>query len=351
MIEVANVRVAPRLIFSRQIILRTLICSSLVLLFIDTVYKSWNGITPLTRQQCLLYSSLPQWLFFIYEYFIELFLLVIAGVFAGALIEKHFLKTKMFMPQHPLTAFVYASILPLCSCSALPLIDAMKKKVPLRSVITFVVAAPLLNPYIIMLSFTVLGIYYTALRICCSMILAVSTGYIAEYSAKRLGISEFRIPDPCMLNGGCSLRKKDVFESTYTVVKKTLLFLVIAGIFGVGVEFLAPGKFLYHMNLNDNVLGKVIVILIGIPVYFCNGADVLFLQPLITYGGLSLGTAIAFSLTSTSVCVTSIVLLIKFIGKKLTAVIISSIAIITFLLGCAIELLPKTNTLITPMIR
>jgi uncharacterized membrane protein YraQ (UPF0718 family) len=160
-------------LFEREILIRILFFSSISILFIDTAYKTWNGITPLKRQWCILYSSLPQWAFLIYEYFIELFLLVAVGILIAAIIEKHFLRMKKYIPRHPLTAFVYASILPLCSCSVLPLINALDKKIPFRSVVTFVVAAPLLNPYIIMLSATVLGAEYTVVRILSSMILSI----------------------------------------------------------------------------------------------------------------------------------------------------------------------------------
>jgi uncharacterized membrane protein YraQ (UPF0718 family) len=71
--------------------------------------------------------------------------------------------------------------------------------------------------------------------------------------------------------------------------------------------------------------------------YYCNGADVILLKPLIAHSGLSLGTAMAFSLTSTSICITAIIMLIKFLNKKLTMILIGTIAILTFIIGFLIN--------------
>lgn len=324
----------------REYLARILIYASLFLLIIDTLYKYYKGINYLSRYKCILYSALPRWIFLIYEYFIELFLLVIVGIFIAALIEKYFSSMRRFIPQNPFTAFVYASILPLCSCSVIPLIKAMKNRVPFNTVITFVIAAPLLNPYIIILSMTILGLYYTILRVLSSMVLAILTGYIAEYFYNRQNPTELEMSGVCNPGSGCPLKKEDLYEASYETIKKIFPFLAIAGLMGIGVEYYSPGRFLNHLNLSDSLFGTALVILIGIPVYFCNGADILFLHPLVKFSGLPLGTAIAFSLTSTSVCISSIILLIKFIGKNLTFIIVASIMIITFVLSYLIHLIP-----------
>jgi len=56
--------------------------------------------------------------------------------------------------------FIYASLLPVCACAAIPVIKTMQEKMKFNILVTFLVAAPLLNPYILFLSFNVLGIKY-----------------------------------------------------------------------------------------------------------------------------------------------------------------------------------------------
>ena len=79
---------------------------------------------------------------------------------------------------------------------------------------------------------------------------------------------------------------------------------------------------------------------IGIPLYVCNGADVLLLKPLLAYTDLTTGTAMVFSLTSSAVCISSIAMLFKFMGRKLTLILLANLTVLTLLIGFAINHLP-----------
>ncbi len=316
---------------------RLLVWMSIVVLTIDTCYSYYFGITYNTRQNCIIYSNLPRWAFMILEYVVELFLVVIVGVFIASVIEQHFDKIGRWVPKNPVTAFAVASVVPVCSCSAIPLISAGDGRVPFRTVITFVVAAPLLNPYILILSFSVLGTEYAVLRVAASMILAISTGYIAEFFRNRFPSQMAALPMMCDSKSRCHPRRGNVYEASYAAFKKLLPWLCVAGALGIVVEVVGPTQMVFGHGAIDNTLGTILVILVGLPVYFCNGADVLFLRPLLVTDYLPLGAGIAFSLTSTSICITSFVMLIKYLGRRLTMVILASIVVITTILSMAIE--------------
>lgn len=315
--------------------IRILIISSIVLLAVDYIYKLSFNITYQTRRECFLYQSLPRPLFLIYEYFIELSLILIVGIFIAVLLEKFFRKFGRFYPKNPLSAFIYASILPVCSCGALPLIESMGGKMKMRALITFIISAPLLNPYIIVISFTTLGYEYALLRILLSFILAIGTAYIVEFFS---GKSPGTLPLNCKPQN-CSINEKDVYIKSYDILKKVFPYLILAAAVGIGLEYLSPANWLSDYDLNNNIIGLLLAIIIGIPVYLCNGADVLLLKPLIYYSGLPMGTALAFSLTSTSVCFTSLILMSKFLGKKLTAILLFSVFIIVLISTWLVNLL------------
>ncbi len=323
----------------RQLSIRTLIYLSVALLTADTIYKTWFGISYQNRNECVLYDSLPRWGFLFYEHFVELLMVVIVGIFAAALLEKYFSRVRPIVPRSSIAAFVYASVVPVCSCSAIPFVKALHDRVPFRVIITFVVAAPLLNPYIVMISLTVLGVEYALLRIACSLVLATFTGVIAERFYLRMKEHELGTLGSCASHNGCPSTRKNIYEATFTTFRKVLPFMLFAGALSVAVELAGPGSFLTSIDLTDGFVGTALVILVGVPVYFCNGADVLFLQPLIENAGLPLGTAMAFSLTSTSVCITSLAMLLKFVGRKLTLVILVSIVLMTILLSLGINII------------
>ncbi len=323
----------------KELTLKLLLGFSFGLFILDTIYKISNNINYSSRSKCALYSSAPKWLFLFYEYFVELFILVLIGIFIAILIEKYFLNLNRFIPRSPISAFLYASVLPLCSCGVIPLVTTFKNKIPFRTIITFLVAAPLLNPYIITISFTVLGLKYTVLRILCALVLALGTGIITEYFYRREQDFKFGQIISCKPGKNCAFQSQNIYEKTLEILKSIIPYLIIAGILGIVVEVLVPMDYFKQFSLSGSFFSTLLIVLIGVPVYFCNGADVLFLQPLIQVGDLSLGSALAFSLTSTSICITSLVLLTKFIGKKLTAVLLSSVILITILLSIGIQIL------------
>jgi len=323
------------LIINRKVI-KAFIIFSLFFFAIDLVYKTIYNINYLTREKCILYRMLPKLGFLVFEYFIELSMILIVGIFLAAILESYFTKYRRFYPKNTIAAFLYASFLPVCACATIPLVSSMIEKLRFRTIITFIVAAPLLSPYIIMLSFSVIGVKYSILRIASAFLLSILSGFVVEFFYRKdetEGLVEFNACNP----NECYSHKPDIYLQTYEIFKKILPYLIIAGIAGIVIETVAPAIFLTNHKIPNNLIGIILVILAGIPVYFCHGAEVLFLRPLIHQSGLPLGTAIAFSLASTSVCITSFVMLIRFIGIKLSIILLANLIIVTLLLGLLIN--------------
>jgi len=308
---------------------------------VDFIYKTINNITYITREKCILYRMMPKLGFLVFEYFIELIMIVVVGTFLAVLLKSYFAKFKRFFPTNIVTAFLYASLLPLCACTTIPLIGSMKDKLRFRTIISFIVAAPLLSPNIIILSFSVLGVKYGIMRIIAAFILALMSGIVVEffYSEKEpKGLIVISNCNP----GACDMENSNIYLHTFDIFKKLIPYLIFAGIVGIAIEFFKPAYFLTNYNIPNNFVGVMLVILAGIPVYLCNGAEVLILRPIIHHSDLALGTAIAFSLASTSVCITSIVMLAKFMGRKLTIILLANIIFVTLLIGLFINgLLPE----------
>lgn len=312
----------------------------LVILTVDAIYSAWYGINLHTRDRCVIYHFLPRWLFIANEYLLELFMVVVAGAFVGAVTEKYFNRFRKFLPRNQVTAFLYASLIPVCSCSAIPLIESMKHRLPLRTLITFVVAAPLLNPYIIILSYTVLGVQYGTLRIVLSFVVAILAGWVVEWAFNRSGKPEIGIYKSCDTAGCGFVPGNDVYRKTWKMMAKIGPYILIAGILGLLFEMTGPARLVEKLQLNDSFLSLIVISLIGIPIYFCNGADVLFLSPLLKFTDLGMGNALAFSLTSTAVCISSIVMLTQFIGKRLTAVLVAFVFLSVISLSYLVSFLP-----------
>jgi uncharacterized protein len=322
-------------------IAQIIVIVSATILLADFIYKTYKDISQINKQKCILYLTMPKSGFMFYEYFLELFFVIVLGIFAAVLLERWFSKYQKFYPRNPITAFLYGSVIPVCSCSVIPIVKSMKEKINMKTLVTFIIAAPLLNPYIIVLSYSVLGWQYGTLRIISSFVLSISAGYIVEWFYKR-GNSEINlknIPVAKENKASCFVLQPNIFVQTYDIVLSIVPFILIAGVLGVVTELFVPVNFLKTYSHDNQFLSLILIVVIGIPLYYCNGADVVFLKPIITHSGLQLGSAMAFSLTSTAICITAIVMMSKFIGTKLTAILTISIAIMSMLIGYGINML------------
>jgi len=253
-------------------------------------------------------------------------------------LEKYFFKIKRFYPKNQLLAFVYGSILPVCSCGVVPLVESMQRKTSLKVIVTFIVATPLLNPYIISVSFAVLGFKYGMLRIVFSFFTAIITGYVVQYAAKLLKLDGVGNYKACVSDCDPVL-DRDPFVKTMKMTKKILPYILFAGTMSFIFALINPKQYLETLNFSAEPWATMLLTLVGIPLYVCNGTDVLFLKPLMQYTDLSMGAAIAFSLSSSAVCISSIVMLAKYLGVKLTAVLTATIFILMLLFSTLINLI------------
>ncbi len=310
------------------------LAAAFILAVADNIYKSLENITYIERQKCIINKFLPKVGFIFFEYFVELTLVVFLGVFIAALLEKYFLRFRRFYPSNTITSFIYASILPVCACTTIPIIKTMQEKMSVRAIITFIVAAPLLNPYIITLSFSVLGAEYAILRIVSSFVLSVSAGYVIEffYNKEALKLENLQ---GCS-DSSCPVNEGDIYLKTWEIFKSVVPYLFAGGIVGAVLEIVMPKSTVLSSMISNSILSNIIIILIGVPLYFCNGTDVLLLRPLLC-SGIYVGTGIAFSLTSTAICITSIFMLLKFMGKKLTGILVVHIFIVTLMISQVIN--------------
>jgi uncharacterized membrane protein YraQ (UPF0718 family) len=318
-------------VWKRNLIKSSLIASVLIWTA-DIVYRAAGDISYINRQKCILFRILPRPGFLIYEYLFETMVIVFVGTFIAVVMARRFSRLRRFLPGNPAAAFVYGSLIPICSCAAIPLLSSLKGKMRFPTTMAFVLAAPLLSPYIIVLSFSVLGFRYGVLRILSSFVLVILTATVLGALERRGG----RV-DLSLMAGGCSRacfpEEPDVYFQTFAVFKRLVPFLLATGALGVVLEYVGTRDLMLRSVFNNGVAGILAWILVGVPLYFCNGAEVLFLRPLMSHG-FPMGTGIAFSMTSTVICTTSVAMLLKVIGARLTVILIGCVVAIS--LGLAL---------------
>jgi len=334
---------APRL----RSLARAALLGAAGVLAVDAIYRTITHISYVNRDQCFLYRALPGVGFLVFEHIVEVGLIALVGTYVAILLARWVQRFPRLFPSNPLIAFAYGAVLPLCSCAAVPLLYALRGKRDERTVLAFVLSAPLLSPHIVVLSFALLGATYGALRIAAAFALVMIVAHVVPLVA-RLGAAHSRpqgglfapaAAEP-LCAGDCGLAQDDAGLETFAVFRGLLPYLLIGGGLSIGLDLLQPERWLAggHLPVGGlaGTLGGVLLVLVGVPLYLCHGTEVLLLRPLVEHG-VTLGTAVAFSLTSTGVCVTSLAMLARFLGRRRTIAFAACVLLTSLALGFVID--------------
>jgi len=252
------------------------------------------------------------------------------GCILAGVVLKYLSLGRLRLPKSMLGAGAFASIIPLCSCAAVPMAHGMMlgKQMRVRSIITFLIVVPVLSPIVFILALSQIGWEYLLIEIIAVFALAISLGILIERFAGEKG-SE----DPgagCFSCTGCSSqhlqRPKTMallaaWDQFNYLMKYIFLGIIIGGIIATQVEartittlFGAQGDFL------STLPGLVLIVCLAIPIFICSGEDVIILAPMLA-AGLPLGHAIAFAIAGNAICVTSVPVLNATFGKRVTFLI------------------------------
>lgn len=319
----------------KRLAIKIILITAAALFLVDFGYKTVKNISYLERERCVLYQALPRSSFLVFEYVFETIVMVLLGTYAAVAVGRWFEQRSRFFPQNPVTAFLCASVVPVCSCAVLPLLSSMHGRMRFKTIMAFVLAAPLLSPQIIVLSFSVLGSTYALFRIGASFLLVMAVVHFLDLFRNGSDNLEITAIKPGC-RSSCTDVSQDVYLETYALFKKLLPYVGVAGIIGLLIEQTGPRDWLLGIPFDHGIGGVALVSLVGVPLYLCNGADVLLLRPLLNHG-FPLGTGIVFSLTSTAICTASLAMLLKLIGRRMSIALVLSLLVVAILLGIVLN--------------
>lgn len=264
----------------------------------------------------------------------------ILGCLLSAAIVKIVEKRSNWLPTSMLGAGVFASILPICSCAAVPFSYSLlaTKRIPLRAVVTFMFIVPILNPFVIPFAWGVLGWEYTVWRIVGSFVLGMFTGLLVErFAGQADPSSDVAGCTSCKgCGGGVHLDGQKAFvDLAYELMTYLAPYMIIGVTIGAMFTVYLP-PYVVGKYLSAKFVGLVLAAGIGLPIYLCSGEDVLILEPLMKMG-LPMGHAIALTIAGNGICLSSIALLVPLFGKRATWIIASCFFFGSIALGALIN--------------
>ncbi|MCU7835704.1 MAG: SO_0444 family Cu/Zn efflux transporter [gamma proteobacterium symbiont of Taylorina sp.] len=291
---------------------------------------------------------------------------LIAGIFKlllpDALIKKH-------LGQHSFMANIKAAILgiplPLCSCSVLPFISALKKSGASRSAIqTFLISTPITGADSILATYGVFGWIFTLYRVFTSIVIALVAGILTlflhndkeeedkdkEKPVVHDKFSSFKVAEHLNYNvPGKPLKIKVVnadqqynsvlFEKGQQILSYAFddIYKDIARSLMIGVFIGACIVTFIPENLSDYISSSVflnyfLVLLVSIPLYVCATASIPLGLSLLS-AGFSPGAAFIFLTAGPATNTVTMSVVLNTLGKTSLLIYLSSVILGSLIFG------------------
>ncbi len=213
---------------------------------------------------------------------------------------------------------ILGGLLPGCACATVPLAKSLKEKgIGLPALSTFMMVSPLLGPHTIILTYGLLGFDFALGRVVMAMGAGILFGLIMEVLEKR-GI---QMPNTleevkgCCRTDGCEHEHKNTFLKTMWETSLSLgKYFVIGLLIAAAITNIIPPYWITVAKTHP-VLAYFIVMIMGIPIYVCEGEEVPIVKALLDIH-FPVGPAFSLMMAAVGTCIPTLLMAQKIIGKK-----------------------------------
>lgn len=220
-----------------------------------------------------------------------------------------------------INASILGAVLPGCACTTMPMAEGLKEKgANLGTVATFIMVSPLLSPQTVVLTYALLGWKFTAARIIFSLTGAIILGIVFNYFVK-IKAKGFIAPAELLADkrqscpSGCGMEKVSFWKAFVSISKELSKYFVLGMFIATLLTILIPEEAIPRYVGSSGVFAYVVAVLVGIPVYICEGEEIPITSALLKLG-LGEGPAFSFLLGSVGTCIPTMLMALKIIGRK-----------------------------------
>ncbi|MBF0618663.1 MAG: permease [Candidatus Omnitrophica bacterium] len=259
--------------------------------------------------------------FFIYDSIKILFLLYVMILVIGVL--RTFIpqrSVKKWMANNGLMGNVYAAlfgaITPFCSCSSIPMfLSFLKAGISLSAALTFLVASPLINEYLVIIMIGLFGWKITVLYVLSGLLLAIVSGLVIG----RMKLERHLVVD--MVASGneelssnepqiSSFKDRIVFglNEASSIVQKIWLWILVGVALGSFIHNYLPQEQIHALISGTGIFSVPIATLLGVPMYG-SCAAIVPVALVLFQKGIPLGTALAFMMAVTGLSLPEAIML------------------------------------------
>ena len=249
--------------------------------------------------------------------------------------------SKYLGKNKPFSVF-FASLLgiplPLCSCGVIPVFSYLKKHGASKGATTsFLISTPQTGVDSIMITYSLLGPIFAIFRPIVAFVSGIIGGILVNWLDKEESVikSSDKCEDDCCEDEGNLLYR--IFNYGFVKLPEDIGNVLVVGILAAAlIGLIIPQN--YFMNIGGGIMGMLIMLLLGLPSYICATASVPLALAL-HLKGFSMGALIVFLMTGPATNIATISVSIKQIGKKATAIYVSTIICCSIFAGLIFDML------------
>lgn len=263
-------------------------------------------------------------------------------------------------------ASLFGVPLPLCSCGVIPTSVFLNKNGASKgATVSFLISTPQTGIDSIIATYGMMGWIFAIYRPLAAFAMGITGGMITHAFIKDEMVKEEKKPKPKMIEisqytanktpkvedscgGSCSSEETETPEKFIDKLKKmwnysTIEFLddiskqFIIGVIIAGmIAYFLPAEYIGELNINSGILGMLLVIAVGIPMYVCATASIPIAVALMMKG-FSPGVAFVFLAVGPATNAASLSILGKVLGKKVTAIYVAIISLSAIAMGYILD--------------
>jgi len=219
-------------------------------------------------------------------------------------------------------AVLFGAVTPFCACSTVPMtLGLLQAGVPFGTVMSFVIASPLMDPLVFILLGTFMGWKVAIGFLILTSAFSVVFGVLFEKlgwadQVKNVRIKGDRHESNKEAPKGFITRLKLSFLKAWGDFKAVFIYMIIGVAIGAAIYGYMPTDLLARVAGPDNPFAVLVAALIGMPLYIRVEAAIPIGLALIGKG-VSIGAVIAFIISGAGIAIPELTMLSSIFKKKI----------------------------------
>jgi uncharacterized protein len=282
--------------------------------------------------------------------FLEMAPYILFGLLFVGLLNLYF--TKEMILRHVgknnflsvLKAAIFGIPLPLCSCGVVPASVFMARSGASRgSVVSFLTSTPQTGIDSIIATYGMMGWLFAIFRPFAALLMGIFGGLVTKLAEKndeenvrinKINVEKYekRGKDVSILGKIKNMFSYSFVEFLDDIALQFIIGIIIAGM----ISYFIPDDFFEGTGITDGIVGMLLMVVVGVPMYICATASIPIAITLILKG-FSPGVAFVFLAVGPATNAATFTIIADSIGKKAAALYVISISVSAIIFGYILD--------------